>query len=243
MNDKINYNYIVIIKMRKLKRAKLSAHHGCCSKPNNLILTLDLLERHPEIDMVEIDFICHHQNYISAHDYDDDTINHGSTLEEWVKYMMVCKKILWIDLKDHPISLISSTLSKLDIDILNQKLQSLLNQYPDMREYVIVSCQYRHINLSNCPCLVIRDLPWDRYYLIKAVVPDIFINQMMESQMTELIDECDTDAIALDASYFSYLQLQRFLNHLSAKIVILYNYNPLDGVLNHSHLIIQSDYM
>lgn len=79
-----------------------SCHHGDCAKQNNLGQAIEVTRAHPEIEILEIDFVQVGDDFISSHDYVAENIKNGSPLIQWIHQMVVKrKKTLWIDIKSH----------------------------------------------------------------------------------------------------------------------------------------------
>src|SRR4029078_394575 len=220
-----------------LKVCRTSAHHGYINHENNLMQTLDLLHRNPTIDIVEVDFVYHNKNYISSHDYSDDNINNGSSLEEWVEHLIKLKKVLWIDLKDTTTSVVFPSLSKLNVNKLILKLNNLSLFYPMLNKFIIISCQYNKIynklKMFNNHFTIMKDCPKDYYYLL---------NYFTTSFNDSIIDNIDNKVIAIDKNFID--DIDNFIDQVPSTIIILYNYE-LDDIVptsNKKHLIYQYNY-
>lgn len=79
---------------------RISNHHGDSKRENHLPSARAVLDAHPEIGIVEIDFICHNEQYVSMHEYTALGLLEGSHLADWIN-LVVCQRglMLWIDLK------------------------------------------------------------------------------------------------------------------------------------------------
>lgn len=235
-----------------LKNCFISSHHGTIKCVNKLLPTLELLSQHPEIDMVEIDFVYNGKYYISAHDYNTNTIACGSTLHMWVDAMLLHQKILWIDLKDDNTSILVQHASKLNIDVLLSELWKLDSIYNNFKKHVIISCQYHNIYdqlVNYSPCLVIKDCPMDKMYVLEAVLPKSII---YSNYIQTYIQECmyvyikDSEIIAIDVDFFENRHiLETFIRRLKVGTsIILYNYDIGDQIISVDgyHIIMQYNY-
>ncbi len=219
-----------------LTSCKRSAHHGYTNYENNLMMTLDCLHFHPEIDIVEIDFVYHHHDFLSSHDYSEENLKNASSLEEWVDHFIKLKKILWIDLKDVPSSIFFPSLSKLNINQLILKLNRLSLIYPLLNNYIMISCQFSHIyerlKMFNKHFMIMQDCPMDYYYILNYFTSLFNVN---------IIKTIDNPIIAIDKNF---VQLDDFIEKSSAKTIIIYNYEIGDSIpiSNKKHLIYQYNY-
>src|SRR5688572_13869861 len=112
------------------KSINRSAHHGYINYENQLAPTLELFANHPHIGLVEIDFIHHHGEFISSHDYDEENIALGSTLEQWMEHIIRLNKMLWVDIKDTTLSILSSQFSEFDVKCFYKHLIQLEAKFP-----------------------------------------------------------------------------------------------------------------
>lgn len=221
-----------------LTHCNKSAHHGYINKPNNLMYTLDLLNRNPDIDMVEIDFVYINNKYISSHSYEEEEVKNGSELEEWVEHIVKLKKVLWIDLKDTESSLFFPSLSKLNINKLILTLNKLTLIYPSLFNYILISCQYPHIykklKTFKHHFTIIQDCPAANYYLLNYFTS--FFN-------TDIIKEIDNNIIAIDKNFIP--NIPEFVNQINSYFIIIYNNDQDDliYVFNNKHVIYQYNYI
>lgn len=229
----------------------ISSHHGYIDRPNSLSDCIYLSESNPDIDMFEIDFITYGQAVLSAHDYDDSNILKGQYLSDWFDYFIPKNKVLWIDLKDTVGSLIISSESQFDCNLFFDKLESerqkFRKQNIDLRDRIIISSQFPHIQNQlrrNAHYQIIFDYPSISTYLLKE--HSIFhpiIQYNIKSQIDQLAPQ---SVIALDASFFANTkELRSFIKDIDPKIIIIYSLH-YDGIFDQSiqdkHIIIQHDY-
>lgn len=81
---------------------RVSSHHGSITWPNVLPEALRVLEEHPEIDILEIDFISWGQEILSSHDYNEESARQGASLFEWIHAIVYRnRRLLWIDIKEN----------------------------------------------------------------------------------------------------------------------------------------------
>ncbi len=84
------------------ERKMTSCHHGHKEHPNNLEHAIEVLRENRNIGIIEIDFVQVGEDFISSHDYTEESIKQGSSLVRWVEQIVVKRdKILWIDIKSH----------------------------------------------------------------------------------------------------------------------------------------------
>jgi hypothetical protein len=222
-----------------LYNAFISCHHGHGHKENHLESVKTLTQHY---DIIEIDFVYMNNQYISAHDYDDDQIKQGSLLEEWIDFIMVNKKILWIDLKDLNINVITYS-TTLNITALINILDLKSLKYPQLKEHILIGCQfingYNQLVNTKHRYVVINDLPKDYMYALKTIIPSFC--QSLINLLTSYVIQNQNEIIALDQSFFNKDRLEQFINDCTASIIIVYNYNLNDEVpkSNKKHLIIQ----
>lgn len=202
-----------------LKSAKYSSHHGV---DNQLQETMKLLDQNPNIDMLEIDFVCINDEYISSHDYSDENVSKGSKLEDWVNEIVKRNKVLWLDLKDETVSIFFN-LSKLNMTALGVKLFQLYSKYPQVLDLVMVGCQYSYAynNLisMNLPFKIVNDLPKDTAYVADYVSANI--SQWLAGESVKIVND---DIVALDRKFFP--DLKKVVDELKAETIIIYNYEP-----------------
>ena len=226
--------------MNKLLLAKVSCHHGMMGFENQLEPAKQLTD----YDMIEIDFIYNGQ-YISSHDYDEESINKGSSLEGWIDFIMEKNKILWINLKDDNISIFLPQLSNLNIKELFNILDDCLLKYPSLNQHIIIGCQYHTIYEQLCHnknYIVIRDLPRDTFYVMDMLTPHFLSEEVKLLMQDEIVkDVGDAKIIAIDHRFFTNT-LTEFINHCTAHIIIIYTVDRSFNILTNKHIIYQYDY-
>ncbi len=224
----------------KLKKANKSCHHGKSSHQNQLEHVKTLID----YDIIEIDFVCYNNQYISSHDYDESSINKGNLLKDWIDFVMINDKILWIDLKDDHISIFLPQLSKLNVKLLIDELDT----YNNINQHIIISCQYHTIyeqllNLSSS-YTIMRDLPTDTFYIIDMLTPDFLMPHTKEFMMTEIMNDIgDASIIAIDQSFFTLDTLTLLINQCLANIIIVYTLDHPIKIQTDKHIIYQYNYI
>ncbi len=130
------------------KYPRISCHHGSVMLPNNLSVARSIVEKHDNIDILEIDFIVYNENLISSHDFDSSSVLNGSPLKDWIDFVIIEKGlILWIDLKvrldvwawiwDH-----SSYTAHFFFDSLQSLRQYYIETHNiDIRRFIMLTCQ------------------------------------------------------------------------------------------------------
>lgn len=229
-----------------LQNKKISCHHGNIQFENQLKPVIDLLKTN-QIDIIEIDFVCYQNQYISSHDYTLDNITKGSTLEEWVDVIMKFNKILWIDLKDTTFGIFFNS-NRLDIPLLFNKLDLLKLKYPNLNQHILIGCQYVSSYqqlLSHDNYTILTDLPQDYAYVLNYLTPFLFKSTLNDYIKTWIQNYTYGDIMALDKSFFNNLdELTTLLDTITASIVILYNFEKGDVIPNikGKHVIIQYNF-
>ena len=227
-----------------MMNVRKSCHHGKSGYENQLLPVLSLLN---DFDMIEVDFVCYQNQYISSHDYDLSNIEKGSTLEEWVELVMNHDKILWIDLKDETSSVFIPQMSELNMDRLFDLLDTLHETWDKLHKHIIIGCQYHqvyeYLTSFTHPFTILRDLPKDQMYVMDMIAPDYF--KEMTHQM--IIDQTKLEVgkakmVAIDIQFFNETQLLDFIDICYASTIILYNCPPNYMLQHHKHLIHQYDY-
>jgi hypothetical protein len=239
-----------------LTRASISAHHGCINRENELGPTIELLTAHPEINIIEIDFISHEGKFISSHDYELETIKKGSELSEWLNHIIPLNKIIWIDIKDSNSSIISKELSVFDIDkffdLIQTEKEKFLNQGTQLKDYLIISSQYESITkkiYEKQNLQIAYDVPYDYAYAMRTVVPSVMENLLNRLiQKLILSDVADVpNIVCLDISFFvTETELVDLINKLRARTIILYtlkNGQQMNLNITNKQIIYQHDFL
>ena len=227
--------------LNKLLTVKTSCHHGD-SQFENQLEPAKLLTNY---DMIEIDFVYHQGQFISSHDY-DESIQKGSLLKDWIDFIIKEDKILWIDLKDDPVSIFLPQFSKLDIVALIYQLDQYKLIYDQLEEHVLISCQYHTIyeQLMNLDSsyTIIRDLPKDKFYVMDILIPDFLTSQaklLMTPEIT--LDIGHSKIVAIDQQFFTDETLMDFINHCF-DVIIVYTYKQTKYIQSEKHIIYQYDF-
>jgi hypothetical protein len=221
---------------------RISCHHGDIRRPNSLTQARAILDQHPEIDIMEIDFVAWHGELLSAHDYTHESVATGSPLSQWVAFVVVeSRRILWFDLKArldakawlcdcaYAIALLcAATLTA----ALERHAQEL-----DLRQYMILTCQDRELKgylQRLCGCqgwLFADDLPFVDSYIWQWLLPQPF-QWLVNRHVQALIAHYDLSAgriVSIDLSFFEHnLDLLQACLRLSSvrgdALLILYNF-------------------
>lgn len=224
----------------KLKRAHKSCHHGKLGYENQLKYAQLLTD----YDIIEIDFVYYNNQYVSSHDYEEENINKGSLLKNWIDFVIENDKVLWIDLKDDNISVFLPQLSKLNVNALIDTLDKL--NYKNLDQFIIISCQYHNIyeqllNLSSYT--IMRDLPKDILYVMDMLIPEFLNYHTKELIITEIENDVgDASIIAIDQQFFTVDELSIFVNQCLAKIIIIYTFESPIILKSDKHIIYQYNY-
>ena len=234
-----------------LNGAKISCHHGVSRFENQLTPVINLFNIHPQIDILEIDFVYYDKTYISSHDYELCNIVNGNPLSEWIHFIMKMNKILWIDLKDDNLSILNDTYSKIKLKALFHELSELQQKYNGLQDHVIIGCQYSHIYKKllqiKTDFVIIRDLPEDVSYVIDACTPDFLkeITNYVNQSLMDLTHNNKSGITAIDKSFFdSFTNLEEFIEKLKTDVVIVYNFDLCDNyqLKSDKHIIYQYNF-
>jgi hypothetical protein len=189
---------------------KTACHHGASHRPNHLSSACEVLRKHPEIEIVEIDFVTVSGVVLSAHDYSDESIDQGSPLSEWVEQVVISqRRILWLDLKEN-LSLLSTPF---DCTLLSTTLTQLFTQHKgDLQHRLLLSSQ--SVELANRLHPIRRegwsllmDVPSAMHY-VRDYLPlctQEFINQAALEQLRD-IDLRREMWLAVDVSFFASVE-------------------------------------
>lgn len=226
-----------------------SAHHGYINYENQLTPALKLFEREPDIGIIEIDFIYHNGGFISSHDYSNENIAKGSSLEQWIDYIIYNEKILWIDIKDCPLASISNDFSIFNTDAFYNYLDRVKIRFPNLKNYILIGCQYEYVYqqllMKNTGYTLIHDMPQDYAYLLDTFLPLFIIKSYVQEKIMEDL-QGKTGIVCLDRTFFDDVNdLNNFISKLSQKIIIVYSYNLYERNLpkvDGKHIIHQFNY-
>ena len=246
----------------QLSKAKISAHHGAINRENELAPALMLIQKHPEIDMIEVDFVYHNGKFISSHNYDEDTICKGSELEAWLSEFIPLNKIIWIDIKDSTLSIFSENFSKFDIDIFFNLLRLEKKKFAEtgilLENFILIGCQYEHLidkidSQNNDEFMIAYDIPRTYSYVAKTISPacmdnivDQYVQEHSEIVLSEF-PENKCNIICLDLSFFPNIdELINMLKKIdNISIVIIYSIELTDNInviIPGKHIIVQYNY-
>jgi hypothetical protein len=237
-----------------------SSHHGDHRRANQLE-PVRLLDKVEEIDVYEIDFVTVHGRIISSHDYDPLSISKGSSLREWVQFIVGERnKRLWIDAKEPPSVLLGCPTHHFDARLLFHRLEQLRKWLAqrwekELTDYVWIGCQYQQLQEAfeeenskvGKKWSLLLDMPSMKWYFWQQLLP----LPLYKGWINDEILSSDFDRykiLAIDQSYFydlhELVEFLRLLNLASGTILILYTFTTptplieLEGV----RIIMQYDY-
>lgn len=224
----------------KILTSYISAHHGFFTKENELAPTIKLLQKHTEIDMVEIDFVYDNGKFISSHDYEDENVIKGSELTIWLNEIIPLNKMIWIDIKDSTWSILSESFSKFDVQVLFDLIRSEKKKFNSMNialeKYILIGCQYEHlidkiVTINDGEFLLAYDFPRIHAYVTKTIAPacfDMVIDQYYQEESELILNELikgKYNIVCLDVTFFmsinDIVMLLNKINNIS--IVIIYS--------------------
>lgn len=207
---------------RRLPR--ISNHHGDSQRENHLPSARAVLEAHPEIDIVEIDFVCHNEQYISMHDYTALGLLEGSHLTEWIDLVVVQRGLmLWVDLKPRwdLVSMLCDT-SEAETLCLMRYLDALRNSHltrmppRDIRHSVLLASQdytlsralgrFNSLLPPDRRWCISEDVPFVGSYILQWVLPYGWQNTLNEAVRRRFAayDFSHATVVSIDALFFEY---------------------------------------
>lgn len=242
------YKYNIIISKMDLISNK-SAHHGFINYENQLSPIIMLFATHTDVGILEIDFYYHNGEFVSSHDGTEENLSKGSSLEQWVDCIITHNKILWIDVKDTTSSIISEEFSVFDVDVFYQCLQRLENKYMNLKNNILIGCQYTstYNNLinKNIGYNIIHDMPRDFAYILNKFLPLVLIKSCIHNRILEDLQGI-TGIVCLDHTFFDDVnELNTFITMLPHQTIIVYSYDISEKNLPKvpgKHIIHQFDY-
>lgn len=238
----------------------ISCHHGDINHQNNLGAAEALIERFPEIDVFEIDFISLSDEIISSHDYDINVICHGSRLEEWVASVVIkSKKILWLDVKENLGIYCACQFERFDYKLLFRKLKKIRESTGmDITPYVWIGCQdvtlrhkiFKRNKRLTQPWQLMLDMPTVSGYVAQRLMPQwarCYLRDWVCDDFRETPYE-HFAVLSIDQSFFlTRDEIKQFIKSLkvSPQTIIVVNsfsrdVRPLK--VNNCRVVMQYDY-
>lgn len=225
-----------------------SCHHGDIKNENNFDAVKRLLkkDKEREIGIVEIDFVYRHDRIISSHDYTEESILHGSDIEDFIELVVIeQKRILWCDIKSHIdfFSLLSCDPRHLfDYHLLFSILNKAKEEEEttvEIEKYIFLSSQdktvedyLRRVNETE-EChgrwVIISDIPYQNHYIPRYLGLSIS-NETVNNYVQEyfLNYHFMANIVCIDQSFFSTVdELIRFIETSAIPketILILYTF-------------------
>lgn len=217
----------------------LSAHHGDFKHQNELVHALKLLDEFPSVKYVEIDFVCWNGNYISSHDYDENTIKNGATLKEWLIELVKRNVVLWMDVKDTNTTILGDIFSQIDGEllfcILKDVSKTLLGI--DLKEKIIISSQYVHAYERICRAnedkyTIAHDLPNFYSYVMESMKFNPLFKSKIQKDISIMLGSLrERDVACIDCSFFETKEeLIQVCSKTKVGLIILYSLNVLGEV-------------
>jgi len=203
----------------KPKKLVTCAHHGDYCRENNIPAAKIILSKNPEIGIMEIDFIYDGGDFISAHDHNPEKLLQGQTLQEWIKFICVEKRlILYIDLKVNVDFSYVINCGKVTTELNSGKLYEILNEQRryyikkgiDIAKYIWLACQDHTIlleldQLSNDKLwTVIADVPYTTYYILQYITPRCVMHLLENRIKSDYRNHLSQKSIvSIDNSFFT----------------------------------------
>jgi hypothetical protein len=250
------------------QRPTRSAHHGDYRAPNELLPALLVADRHPEIQVFEIDFVDAggpQKRLVSSHDYDERAIARGAELEQWIDELVVKRgRLLWLDCKQNLDLYFAWQYTKFHPRRLMRRLEAararLAEQGADLTRFVWIGCQdcgLRAQLLAENERLpegkrwrFILDMPTVESYVWQRIVPHCWRWRVYQ-QAYDAFRETDYqayDVISLDRTFFDGpSELKRFVRSLKLRpsVLVVLNSFPLRQApveLEDHAIVMQYDY-
>lgn len=247
-----------------MNRVRIAAHHGDSRNQNNLEAARRVLETHPEIDIMEIDFILYCKELISSHDYTAEGVLNGSPLRDWIEMVVIqYGKTLWIDVK--PLIALSALFWSIAEEVTaclytilaEQALYAKQSHNITLRNYLFITSQDPAIKLeletrNKEGWLIAIDVPAMRSYIWQALLPpglQEWLNDSIYNALTRNYDFSRDSIVAIDKTFFdgNLKRLFRFIetsNIQPGTTIILYTFDgdmpPLKS--DQYHIVTQYDY-
>lgn len=249
--------------MRVTKPPMIACHHGDSLNQNNLDAARRIMQKYPEITIMEIDFILYNDKLVSSHDYTSISILNGSLLEEWIDLVVVqYGKKLWIDLKPN-VSVYALFYSNA-VDFARclferlEEKRDLTRNMIDIKPHIIISSQdtaiVEEVDLLNHQrgWRTLCDVPRLKRYIMQAFLPpglQEWLNDMVYDELTFQYDFSGFNMVAIDKSFFDHdiQRLFRFIEKSNIKegsTIILYNFKMNIAPLVHPkyNIVMQYDF-
>ena len=252
-----------------IKKPRVSNHHGALENQNNLASARLILDTYADIDIMEIDFICHRGDLISMHDYTATGVINGSRLFDWIQMVVVeYGHTLWIDLKPKwdLVSLFCETApyeTHLLMSLLvHYRSHFLTHHGVDIVTRLMIATQddtlahaLHTANESGAPpdrWIVSRDVPFLWSYVARALLPLSTYDWINRQTLREFqhYDFSHSLIISLDMAFFEYdtARLVAFIRENGTirrdAMLILYSF-PLSQapiVVGDYHVVMQYDH-
>ena len=243
-----------------MQQLAISCHHGDIHHQNNLARVERLIETYPEIDIYEIDFISLDDKIISSHDYDMNVIKQGSTLDEWVRVVVLAhKKILWLDIKENLALYCACGFEKFDHRALFRALQKVRDAATmDLTPYIWIGCQdvtlrykifKKNAKLAQ-PWQMILDMPTVSSYIAQRVTPTwarCYLREAVCDDFRATTYE-KFPIISIDQSFFqSRDEIKEFIRSLGLSSQMVIVLNSFDRsvapiTMKNHYIVMQYDY-
>lgn len=227
---------------------KTSAHHGDADAPNELNAAR-LIEGcyADEIQIYEIDFVTlPGGDVVSSHDYESEAIARGSSLAQWIEFVVARGKRLWIDAKQN-LAWFDATYGRFDVDALFSQLETQRHRMLQLHgvslaDHLWIGCQFpdlfqeivaRNEAAGNRWTLML-DMPSISNYVLQWIVPDTaccwggrWLRERVKAQI-RAADTLSFSVLAIDQSFFrSPKRLAEFVRSLDLPTdyeVVLYTF-------------------
>ena len=241
----------------------ISCHHGDSEAQNNLIAARGIIQRHPEINIMEIDFVLYGKELISSHDYTSDGIIKGSSLIEWIELVIIQHgRMLWVDLKPQELGLgtffESWSTAKEEARVLFDLLREARSRYViDIKDYVMVTSQdpaiTKEIERGNSDgWRIVADIPHLKSYIWQYILPIGMhegLNDWVFEEFVHHYDFSRHSVVAIDKTFFGHslkrvFSFIRRTNIREGTTIILYTFKRGDPVVRSSryHIVMQYDF-
>lgn len=239
-----------------------SAHGGNIGAMNQLQPALRVVEKYPEVDLIELE-IAYDKKKQAFVSFNGQETSQGDPLDSWFEAFFPLNKRLWLNIQDTNWSAVNRILfSKFPLSKFAEFMKSQASKWNsrgiNVEEMVILGCQYQWLYDA------IRDNMFGRVYLIHhlpyhSAVDEICpcrsrqartaSKEIQKQMMQVLTSDPNMRILALDQSYFQDVtEMTQFLEKLPDTVqqVIVHSFqitDPTPKCSSHNlQIIVQYDY-
>lgn len=184
--------------------------------------------------------VTYDQDVISSHDYTITSVSQGSTLFDWIHFVIyIERRVLWLDVKENQVythSMCHGYTEKFNVALFFETLDRCRKFFQlardgasvsadpiDISQYILIGCQDAELaqtlrRYNTGPYHMIMDLPRANYYVWQTVLPSFLQQWFLNGAVQDSINKTDFreigpgDWVALDMSFFeTHEELREFI--------------------------------